>query len=187
MPLSGGFMIYKRVLLMSGFLSCFGLHAGKDKPKPENKKVEVAVGKPISGVQQIVCAGLLIPVKVATVLGAAAAGITGYVSEKTPDAVTVATCATVPWYLHGMHGYYQRVRNFANQDIVQYPRAWHRIKALDFKTFNKWHPIQSMKGTKHMMIPLIGPMIAAHATGIVYHGLTAHTYSSWSANQNAKK
>jgi len=38
-----------------------------------------------------------------------------------------------------------------------------------------------------MMISLIGPMIAAHATGIVYHGLTAHTHSSWSANQNAKK
>lgn len=108
-------------------------------------------------------------------------------SEKKVDAVVVTGAAMIPWYLHACHGYYQRVRNFANDDIVKYPRVWNRIKALDFKTFNKWHPIQSMKGTKHMMFPLIGPMIAAQATGIVYHGLTSHTYSQWRARQQAKQ
>lgn len=109
-------------------------------------------------------------------------------SIKNTDAVTVSTYATIPWFLHGFHGYCQRYRNYLNIDTPKYPRFWNRCKAFDFSTFNKWHPIQSLKGSKHMMIPLVGPIIAANMTGMIYHGLTTHTYGSWKAkNTNSNK
>lgn len=96
-----------------------------------------------------------------------------------PTAVDVATYSMVPWYAHAFHGYYQRLKNLKNDDIMHYPNMLKRLNALDFETFNKWHPIQSMKGSKRVWLPLIGPMIAAHATGLAYHAAFEHTPGKW--------
>lgn len=106
-----------------------------------------------------------------------------------PTAVDVASYSLVPWYMHAAHGYYQRKVNFNNDDIVQYSTMYQRLKASDFETFNKWHPIQSLKGTQRMWLPIIGPMVAAHATGLAYHAVVEHTPRVWYRNKikNAEK
>jgi len=117
-----------------------------------------------------------------------------------PTAVDVATSSLVPWYAHAAHGYLGRWKHFnATRPSFQnmnaykthvtpsltlnYSSMWQRVKALDFRSFNKWHPIQSMKGSKRMIFPLVGPIIAAHATGLAYHAAVEHTPRAWYRKQ----
>lgn len=94
------------------------------------------------------------------------------------------TITSLPfWYLHAAIGYKNRLQEkyawdsqrrelFKNGYCKDYPHFWNRIVAGNFSQFNLKHPIQSMKGNKYILPPVVGPAVASVLTGFSWHMLT---------------
>lgn len=164
-------------------IQCVGLSFFAANNREKNEKKPVKPSEQQGLMKQAFCAAIAVPITLAQYVQSGfhdqeqQASVEPWFWSKwhKPAAIDVAACSAIPWYLHGAHGYYRRLKNLKNDELQQYSTTWQRAKALDFGSFSKWHPIQSMKGTRRMIPPLVGPMIAAHLTGFAYHAAVEYT------------
>ncbi len=96
-----------------------------------------------------------------------------------PDADTVEFSSLPLWFGHAAHGWRQHSNRY-NEALKTHTIQSKVVTASTIDTpvckanrkFSIYHPIQSMRTCKpKLWLPVLGPMLAAHATGIAYYGL----------------